>query len=489
MSIQELLPLGIGTLLASNKNLKLFTPKARSEDAKMYSASLGSSKTKLTTSTNVFEEFEEKRISSWEDLATLTTPDAKDPKINHPDIKTPDGSSLLDKLTPPPGEELSENQQATIDALNQAFAFSDTTNNGIFRAKKDFEDAITDLNSAIKKNPAKYDMAAIASYLQTLRKTAEEGIKNQHQKEKEAINRLFTDDDKLAAIKASMGLSTQKQIDTFKRDLLKSTEKSHKEQLDAFNKTTGDEIEALHKAANQRRDEINTLSILYRNAVNKKIIDELAAKYRAANPENNATSVEKDYEDFEPGLATFKGVNTSDMSHIKSPSGLDIQYDKKNKSYSVSLPKFGFLYYNERNQNIDDDFTASASLVKNDGADAIEMTVDYNDQDYAMELGRRQYEAACRVGFDPSQIDDPKDPKVKICHIKVIVNGKHVPTDELFKGCEHRKNTANETAKNYKPHAIAYDKSSNIHKESDTVLKHDVNEQREERLNPPPLAT
>lgn len=153
--------------------------------------------------------------------------------------------------------------------------------------------------------------------------------------------------------------------------------------------------------------------------------------------------------------------------------------------YSMEFPQYGFLYYNSRHENVLYDLTTMASAVYATGNSTIKMSVKHKDQEWAMEMGRKAFEACLRAGFEEGTTPDPKDPNKTISNIKIEVNGEVKTAEELFKGKPERlaeiKRVAAEQAakrKNYIDNPISKTTDSNAFK---AALQADIQKVETER--------
>jgi hypothetical protein len=235
-----------------------------------------------------------------------------------------------------------------------------------------------------------------------------------------------------------MGLTTPEEVAQFKTDTLDSLKKSQKDELNKFSKTLETDIVKLHQDAQNERDRIFFFGQLYKNKANKEMIDRLAARHGAQEPVSMALT--------EDGNAIFKGLTVPELKQIQTNSKNTITMGDDG-TFSMSLSWFNFLPGYEGSAKAD--FINLAESIRACGHTQITMTVDYPlDPERAMELGRLQYEAAVKAGFDPNQKTDPKDPKAKISNIKIIVNGEEKTPDKLFEGQGNRLQLANQQFKN-----------------------------------------
>ena len=388
--------------------------------------------------TDAFETYTTSRVTDLDGLSKIKTGDEKSDGV-----KTPDGKSMAEKLKiDPPKKDPTEAEKkreedvkAVKEAVKKVFSEALELDEATLQAREDYEQTIKAMNAVIAQRPPKFNIGGIASYLQEVRKTTTNAIEKQHQKEIAEITKLFDEpSDSLDNIKSTMGLDSAEEIKKFKDDTLGVIKKNHKEELSKLDDTLSAEITNLHNCAQSNRDRISYLAIMYENnAFMKKEIDRLARENQEKNPgiENENPVIALGSSKNGIPIALLQGIKVTDMPIIESITGRKIHYDKDSNTFSMELPNVGLFYYNSFNQSVDDDLRSLAQAIRACGYQKITMTVDYADEKYAMEIGRKQFEACARTGFDPNPDPNDKDKKVK--NITIMVNGKEVSAKDLFK--------------------------------------------------------
>jgi hypothetical protein len=248
-------------------------------------------------------------------------------------------------------------------------------------------------------------------------------------------------------------------------------------------------VNKIHQNAQRERDRIGFIATMYaNNKFNKKAIDALAEANKAAAkqagkeiPEDNVSA---EYNiNGNKSEVILKGITMKDIPVFESITGRKIT--NNNGVFSMKFPFIGPLYYNSRHQNIDYDFTNLAMAVRASGFSKITMRINYPaDEKYAEELGRRQYEAAVKAGFDPNDMGD-KDKKAAIT---IVVNGKEMKAEELFKGHEARLGAikgvyAKESVIRTKEYNSTSPARHEEFKEFKTAVKNKLEELKQEDLN------
>ncbi|MDP1602398.1 MAG: hypothetical protein Q8M03_03950 [Legionella sp.] len=491
----------VGKRLASKEKLKLFEPGNQNEAFDEYSTSARTAK-KVKSGVNAMTDYTKNRLHSLNGFAALEAapkkpasdekPEDKKSNKKSPALIAPDGESLAKKLKAVDREEIDKLFEETL-------ALSD----GMLEARDNFDRDVKALNKLIADSKAKdakpLNLSAVAGVLQEIREETEKAIKEQHKLEKQQTLDLFKDpSSSLNSIKGVVGLKTPEDVTQFKDDMVKELEKSQKAELSKFGKTMSDEVIKLHRLAQSERDRIALLDIFYKQSkFNQAQINKAAEEYRQKNglPEED-TTVQIGYNPKE-GKGTFKGIKPSDLQMIQTITGRKMQYDKSSNSFSMTLPKFGLLYYNRPNQQIDYDFTTMAAAVRACGSDTIIMSINYDGDlkadhpngekhsAYAMELGRKQFEAAVKAGFNPKITPDPEnpnDPTKATCDIVIKVNGKAVDIKTLFGHEGSRLQAAQDSYTKEQAQRAAYTKNPPNIKVETAKYREQVKEIREKTL-------
>jgi hypothetical protein len=489
----------IGKRLATKEKLKAFEPAQQNDAFNEYSASAGTAGD-LKAGVNAMTDYTKARLKSLKGFADLQSnapsADGKASEKKSPVITTPDGQSLADKLKViTPAKKATEAEKETIAQTNAAreelvteFNKSLELSDGMKAAQINFEGNLKAVNQLFAKSRAPgakpLNLAAVAGFLQEMRNETETAIKAQHKLEKDNTLNLFTDpSDSLNEIKLVMGLDTPEDVTQFKDDIIKELEKSQKAELDKFGKTMSDEVIKLHNFAQTERDRVALIDIFYKQSKFNKVRIDAAAAYRQKNnlPEED-TTVEIGINPKE-GKATFKGIKPDDLDTIETITGRKMKCDKNAKTWSMDLPKFGFIYYNRSHQQLDYDFTTMAAAVRASGYSGITMSVEYDDEEYAKKLARIQFESAVKAGFDPTAKPDPKDPNKEICDIKIkiIVKGKEtfLSQGELFAGEKTRLQAVHNTYAKEKAEREHFVKSPPNLKQEQAKFKNQVVDQRD----------
>ncbi|KTD50328.1 coiled coil domain-containing protein [Legionella quinlivanii] len=399
-----------GTHLKTEQRMELFSPVSMHKQFKAYETSAkGPDQIKLGSKTP-FDDYEKNKVKNTDVFAEIKTQNEKENfghKINQPSADTKDNANAVKKAL----EDI-----LVTDAKTTA-------------AQKEYANSVTALNNLLHSKTPRYPVEAVASKLQEANAAAKNAIGDQHKLEKDKLEALFKDDDFKTKLKTTMGLSTDTQLESFKKEMETTLDKAHKDALSKFESSVTEEVKSLHTQAENERRRVAWLATMWHhsNAMQKEIAR--VAELNKKGQQTAATTISVNVK--ENGLAIFENVKIEDLEYMEGITGLPMKVEGNGK-YSMQLPQFGPLYYNTRHDNVLYDLTSLASAVYATGANSIKMSVNHKDEKWAMELGRRSFEACLRAGFQEGTFPDPKDPSKSLSNITIMVNGKPKTADELF---------------------------------------------------------
>ncbi|WP_133140778.1 hypothetical protein [Legionella genomosp. 1] len=394
-----------GTHLKTEQRMELFSPDSMHKQFKAYETSAkGPDQIKLGSKTP-FDDYEKNKVKNTDVFAEIKTQDEKE-NFGHKINQDTDPAKAVKK------------------ALEDILVTDDKTT----AAQKEYANSVTALNNLLHSKTPRYQVEAVASKLQEANADAKKAIENQHKLEKDKLEALFKEDDFKTKLKTTMGLSTDTQLESFKKEMETKLDKAHKDALSKFESSVTEDVKSLHTQAENERRRVAWLATMWHhsNAMQKEIarVAELNKQGKAAAATTISVNVN------EKGLAIFENVKIEDLQYMEGITGL--RMNVKDGKYSMQLPQYGFLYYNTRHDNVLYDLTSLASAVYATGANSINMKVQHKDEKWAMELGRRSFEACLRAGFQEGTFPDPKDPSKSLSNITTVVNGKSKTVDELF---------------------------------------------------------
>lgn len=406
----------------------------------------------------------EKNFSEWlSNKATLN---------DFAKMELPDGTSISKKLKNPT-EALQKVQQELGAALKASPP--------VLAAQKDFEDNIKHMNDLLKEVPPKVNLGSIAGHLLAVKATAKTAIDTHQQQEKDAVTALFNSPTFIANLKTGLNLNTDQEVDAVKAKVMSTLDEKQKSAVSSFESGSNEQVNKLQAVQESEMKRIGYLvDKMNKDSAFRAQVYDMAQK-RDANS-NADTQVAVGY-DPQNGFGLLKGINVSDFDNLYTNSGRRIIKNKDendNDIYTVKFPNFAnrLFYGFERVPNKHEAKLTKAEMrdlaetVRAAGHTKIEMSVTYKgheplerdqENEYAMELGRRAFEEAAMTGFDPKETEqkDPKDKDktVSKCDITIKVNGRVKTAKELFASCPDRlqeiRNSANK-AKNERKGYIEY---------------------------------
>jgi|GEM_PF-3216102 len=381
----------------------LFTPKKLAQEFAENSESV-SIKGKMTA-TDPFETWSQERLSTLDSFATLKGADGK---------LSPFAATLSTKLN---GATNQINQVKTD--IQDALALDPPTTT----AHTDFSKNIAAINAIINDNN-NFNIAAMAGYLQELKAGARSSIVTQHQEQTNRLTATLNDPGFQEALKTGLNMNDAA-VGQFKQDMLDALKTSQDKELQKLETSINGEVTKLHQLNAQEIIRVEFLATMWKESTAmRNNMMALAAKNAQRN--GNAAPMQVDY-DAMTGSAKFKDLDVRDIEAIETITGSKITIVKganaAGDTFTLEMPKYGFLYY--RSNKIDMDLLSLAMAVRACGHQGIIMSIDLKDEERARMIGRKQYEACVAAGFDPNG----KAP----AGINIMVNGKKIEPGELFK--------------------------------------------------------
>lgn len=393
------------------------SPRQRQALLDEYRLSTGLGKAELPTGEG-FQKYLDARIASIDGFSK---------------VKTPDGSTLADKLKAAPAAAA-----AAVTAVKDGISEALKPTQAVQDAKQKYIDAMTELSTALKGD-AKVNARDVERYLYELRGEAVKAITEQHKAEKAALEAKFNDAGFKAHMITVLGTgATDAQVEALKKEMLGELEKSQKAELDKFEKGINYRIKKIHEAAQIERDRVGYLATLYTH--NEDMRREIEALHQA----NHGTGgVSASFSLQEPNRALFYGMQIQDLHTLRTVTGRLIDV-KKNpdgslSAFSMTLPNrlLSSSYYKSAHNNVKADIKSITDAVYATGKTTVTANIEHKDPEHALELARVAYEAALESGFDEK-------------HITIKVNGQEKKAAELFADNPGLLNTLKDAAKKQK---------------------------------------
>jgi hypothetical protein len=267
------------------------------------------------------------------------------------------------------------------------------------------------------KSPPDLSVAEIENHLQVINNRARKAIQAQQKHEKEALEK------EALPIATELAKITKGDAKAIEENLKADLAKAHKEQLDAFDKSSQENHTALHKAAAEQDRGIQFAGVLnswaqqQNNSNREKMLEEMRearkrTMQRLGIPDPNQNTMarvnlkEGEITDFDP----------NDLKFIISLTGSKIEHLKPGSEPGKWTVKLGPrilnpLYYLSNKEKPKIEALSIAQAVKACGYNAMTMTVNFDDPVTQKERAKQAYEAMLEVGFDPGVLPGEKDLK------------------------------------------------------------------------------
>lgn len=405
----------IGPLLKSNSRLEMFTPEERKKLDEEYRNALGLGD-KATLGAEAFDAFD---TGSFRDIKKFEK------------TQCPDGKTIQEKLYPESPDPAHKKRVAYIEQSMSAILEPTPE---FEKAQQDYKDAMTAFNELKKQVPHPLRAEALIGLMAEIQDEGIKAIEEQHKKEQDKLEELFTDDANLREdLKGSLGLSDDADIDTVKDNLMKDLKESQAKQLEEFKKSTSEAMTKLHQAAAAQNSELLFIANLHKN--NQAMRDEInriaeEKRQQGLLPPQPTSAVIG----IKPDHMTLSGISVSDLKVIKSLTGKEItQTEDGTFRVEFSNSIMDFFYNQSPYQNILTDMTLMASAVKAAGYNTATFDIDVQPQEEAMRRARMAYHGAIKAGFAKQEVPKSDKDGAEPDHIVIRVNGKEMRVDELFK--------------------------------------------------------
>ena len=374
-----------------DKLLRHFSPNELEKSGQEYRSSLGLSP-EFKYSGDAFDNYSQARLQTYASFSAT---------------RTPSGALISERL---------KGDSADIKIVQNGLNTALKPSADFDKEHSNFSNARDNFQELIKQIPTKYKPHDVVGAFTELKDSAEKAIQRQQESEIKALEEQFKPSEGntfIPALKKSLALQSESEVNAIKVSLLTDLRASHKKELKEFNKSTKESITKLHDAATADMREFLFIASLYKNnPAMRAIIDDLT------QPKKTNTTLQNTKDP----AASFQGV-LKQLKSIESLTGKKIEY--KDGHYSLEMPSLmaGINYYLDRDQKPKTDMLIMAKAIHASGAKKIKVELNFSDPEEAMKRGRQAYEACIESGF-PAK------------NITIEINGK-VYTDkigeELFK--------------------------------------------------------
>ncbi|CAM2949201.1 hypothetical protein [Legionella worsleiensis] len=402
----------IGKHLFSNEYINQLTPKAIEDLGKTYRNIIGLGNNP-SFADQAFNTLDSQRTES--NAVTL--------------IKSKDlyGSSIFDKMDDRKNKEASEAAKAIKNTLTNQLK----TEPAYTKALKKYNDQITFFKELVKKIPnEKFGAEALLSTYKYYIDKARAAIMAQQDLDKNHLEQQFDSEEFKANLQTVYGIKkddadADQRLAHIKTTMINDLVNAQKTQLAEFDKSTSASINKLHQASAEEYRQMGLIETLKRaHNDNVAMLEHLAEKNRKKNEENeekvNVPSVALANVDETGAKIKMTNVKLGDIQSFKSMTGMEIKQEQPGVfkfQFDVLSPR----YYQSLAQKPLTDFLLISQLIKTQGNDKINWTIDIKDPKTLMERARQAIEGSVRAGF---ALD-----KIKICD----KSGRELKLEEIFK--------------------------------------------------------
>lgn len=345
-------------------------------------------------------------------------------------IKDPSGLYGVDVETLN-SAQIKEALDEVSDEITQALTTSPNNAKAMDEVKKE----ILALNKILTDKDAYYHPQDVIHFVNVTKDNALKAIQAKRGNDLKQVGDLFgkPGDAPTAFVQKLQGKGlNSEQITRLQAKITEKIEDAHKKATENLTKSIDDYQKLQHAKAQTEAARVSFLATMYHNNEDvKRKINQMYLDNRAARADDDEGSLQLLTEEGSPrSRAIFKGINVGDFKTIETLTGrtLALQDDG---SYVMELPNRilnGVGYYSSSHQNVKSEMLVAAAALRARGFSGVKMSITHqHDQEYAMEIGRIQYEACREAGFPANEI-------------KINVNGVEYSGDkikeELFKDHE-----------------------------------------------------
>ena len=258
------------------------------------------------------------------------------------------------------------------------------------QAIETFTKALEDLDTKIKSGEVTPN--SVVKKVQELRNELLTSMETQHQHERDALEKLFTD--QMAS--HSNGQSKKivitvppQAINDIRTPILNALKKSQEERCKSFTTDVNKELTRMHKVSNRSEAVLLLCNDIYKDGRHKSFTKNLITE----NKQQKASIlVQNATEDSD----RFSGADFIKLENFKTQSGKKISFKRAEDAtiigFSINSSIFGFKVNPK-------DLLDMALLGKAMGWEKIKMNITHTDPDKAIELAREAYIACLKAGF------------------------------------------------------------------------------------------
>ncbi|MDR3442684.1 MAG: hypothetical protein P4L65_06660 [Legionella sp.] len=325
-------------------------------------------------------------------------------------------------------------------------------------ARANYEQSVAKFKDLVKSIPTPYKVRDVLGAMKSIVDDGKESIREQQKKEADNLEVQFKDPEFRKNIKTALNLGSEEAVDLVHKEMAADLKSTHEKQSAAFDKSTQDSLNGLHKAAAKQMNEFLLIKNMHGNStVMRQLIEDVARENRKKfnlDPES-ATSMNMPGRDNES--VSIDSVSLDQLKFIQTVGGSQItskKDDKGNVSYSLNFgmraAPWNILYY--ATDRYKRDLNIMIQAVRASGSEKITMTINFSNPEIAKLRARETYEACIKNGYDPAKITLVVN-GVRMGHqaSEKEVNGKKVTIKsieaELFDGKENKFSQLQEESK------------------------------------------
>lgn len=322
--------------------------------------------------------------------------------------------------------------------------------------RANYEQSVAKFKDLVNLIPKDYKVRDVLGAMKSLVDDGKESIRKQQQIETDNLEVQFKDPEFRKNIKTALNLGSEAAVDLVHKEMASDLKSTHEKQSAAFDKSTQDSLNGLHKAAAKQMNEFLLIKNMHANSsVMRQLIEDVARENRKKfnlDPKS-ATSLTMPSGDDE--TVSIDSVSLDQLKFIQTVGGNKITSKKDDKGNTTYTLEMGMRIFNPRYYATDQykrDLDTMIQAVRASGSEKITMTINFSNPEIAKLRARETYEACIKNGYDPAKITLVVN-GVRMGHqaSEKEVNGKKVTIKsieaELFDGKENKFSKLQEEAR------------------------------------------
>lgn len=387
----------IGKHLKSNALIKELTPTQISKLGEAYQQVVGLGNNP-TFASNVFKKLDAQRIEDNTKITGAT--------------KGPDGVSILDKTKTTNTSTVEEVAAATAAKDVQAklaTALKPPPNGDYEKAMDKFNKNSATFKELVKKIPyGGFGAQDVISTMKFYVDKARAAIVAQQNIDKQQLTDQFADPNfKQNLMKAYDIASDDAEADTkiasIKDSIVKGLSSAHKKQLSAFDKSTSESLNQLHKAAATEMQKMGLIDTIKKADSDNLAMLEVIAEANRKRLQQNANEPTGITANIDREKATISHADIKDVKQLTSLTGMKIDQPTPG-TFVLHFPSINPRYNQSSQQKPLADMLLVAQALKAEGFDKIDWVIRIDDPDTLNERAKQAFEASVKAGIALDQI-------------------------------------------------------------------------------------